>query len=469
MNNNPTIDKSYVEAQRNKVFGNKPLIKLVSPCRIGHGILEYDENEKQELIRLFEKKHGNISFFIPASGSGSRMFQFLYEFLNQPDEHNVQLIERFFNNFESFAFHRSLPKEIKELNFEDNLKIEQLILYILESEGLNFANFPKGLIPFHKNGPFILNPFQEQVLQAINLLDAKVKVHFTINERFTEAIEKSIENVTRLVGKEVHVQFSVQEKSTDAIPFYKDQTPVEDESGKVLTRPSGHGALLNNLNQIDSDLIFIKNIDNVQHYTYSHNSRETFKFLGGIALEFQRDLLFLRENPSTDQLRLLNQKYELFRPEQIDEFTAEEIKVVANRPFRVCGMIKNEGQPGGGPFWVDINGKITKQIIEKAQIENSFEQLKLLVQSTHFNPVMMVCSTKDLDKNKFDLAEFCDDSQYFLIEKKYKGKAIYFSELPGLWNGSMAHWNTIFVEIPSETFSPVKTVLDLLEKSHLEH
>jgi len=174
MNDNPIIDESYVEAQRNKVFGDKPLIKLVSPCRIGHGILEYNESEKQELIRLFEKKHGKISFFIPASGSGSRMFQFLYEFLNQPDEHNVQLIERFFNNFESFAFYRSLPKEIKELNFEDNSKIEQLILYILENDGLNFANFPKGLIPFHKNGPFILNPFQEQVLQAINLLDSKV-------------------------------------------------------------------------------------------------------------------------------------------------------------------------------------------------------------------------------------------------------------------------------------------------------
>lgn len=463
-----TITDSKIDNQRKIVFGKKPTLKLLSPCKIAHGILEFKDIEKKEYVSSFEKSNHSIAFFIPASGSGSRMFQFLHEFLNQPDENNVQLIEKFFNNFQDFAFYRILPKEIKELNLDENPEIEKIINFILEEEGLNFSNFPKGLIPFHKNGPFILNPFQEQVLQAINLLDTKVNVHFTINEKFENEIKKSIQNVTNLVGKEVFVQFSNQRKETDAISYYKDKTVVKDQNDEVLTRPSGHGALISNLNDIDSDLIFIKNIDNVQNYNHSDKSKESFKFLGGLALEFKKDLKELKENPTIDQLRLLNSKFQLLDNAKINSFTEKQILDLINRPFRVCGMIKNEGQPGGGPFWVEENGVATKQIIEKAQIENSFDQLKLLVKSTHFNPVMMVACPKDLEGNKFDLMNYCDNSKYFLIEKKYKGKSIYFSELPGLWNGSMAFWNTIFVEVPSDTFSPVKTVLDLLKKPHLQ-
>jgi hypothetical protein len=457
-----------IQRQQEIVFGEKPNLKLINPCKIGLGILEFSENERNSFVHSFEKVNSSISFFIPASGSGSRMFQFLHEFLNQPDENNVQLIEKFFNNFQDFAFYRILPKEIKELNLDENPQIEKIINFILDEEGLNFSNFPKGLIPFHKNGPFILNPFQEQVLQAINLLDIKVNVHFTINEKFESEIKKSIQNVTNLVGKEVFVQFSYQKKETDAIPFYKDQTVVKGQNDEILTRPSGHGALLSNLNEIDSDFIFLKNIDNIQNYNHSEKSKESFKFLGGIALDFMKHLRELKANTCIEQLRILNSKFQLVEDSVIDSFSEKQILDLIHRPFRVCGMIKNEGQPGGGPFWVEENGIATKQIIEKAQIENSFDQLKLLVKSTHFNPVMMVACPKDLDGNKFDLATFCDNSKYFLIEKKYKGKSIYFSELPGLWNGSMAFWNTIFVEIPSDTFSPVKTVLDLLNKPHLQ-
>lgn len=458
-----------IENQQKKVFGPKPTLKLVGACKLNQGIIEFSDEESKELASNFEKNHGSVAFFIPASGSGSRMFQFLYEFLNQPDENNVQLIERFFNNFQDFAFYRVLPKAIKDIDLDkEPNKIKDLILYILEEKGLNYANFPKGLIPFHKNGPFILNPFQEQVLQAVHLLDTKVHVHFTINELYKNQIEENITNVTKLVGKEVYVDFSIQEKNTDAVAFYKDQTPVVSENDHLLSRPAGHGALLQNLNQIDSDFVFVKNIDNVQNYNKSFSSKHTFKFLGGIALEFKKQLLFLRENPSLDQLLSFNDKFQLMDRKSAESLSKQDILALVNRPFRICGMIKNEGQPGGGPFWVEENGIVSKQIIEKAQIENSFEQLKLLVQSTHFNPVMMVCCPKDLDGNKFDLDAYCDHSKYFIIEKKYKGKSIYFSELPGLWNGSMAFWNTVFVEIPSETFSPVKTVLDLLEAAHLE-
>jgi hypothetical protein len=457
-----------IEVEKGKVFGEKPLLKLKNPCKIGNGIISYQEDSKKELIALFDKSNPTISFFIPASGSGSRMFQFLFEFLNQPDENNVQLIERFFNNFEQFAFHRILPKEIRDFDFSANDQIEKVINFIITQEGLNFSSYPKGLIPFHKNGPFILNPFQEQVLQAINLLDKKVDVHFTIDENFESEIKHSIENVTKLVGKQVHVFFSYQEKNTNAIPFYKNQSTVLDEDKSVMTRPSGHGALLENLNGINSELIFLKNIDNVQNYNHSKSSKKTFKFLGGLALDFRNELLKLKSNPHFDQFSELNLKFQLFPEESISHFGEKEILNFINRPFRVCGMIKNEGQPGGGPFWVEENGVMSKQIIEKAQIESSFDQLKLLVQSTHFNPVMMVACPLNLEGNKFDLHEYSDPSKYFLIEKKHKGESIFFSELPGLWNGSMANWNTIFVEIPSDTFSPVKTVLDLLDKLHLE-
>ncbi len=466
----PTQQQNLIDVglQKNKVFGEKPILKLKNPCKIDHGILEFSEEQTKDLIKRFDKNNSTVSFFIPASGSGSRMFQFLYEFLYQPDENNVQLIEKFFNNFQNFAFHRILPREIRQLNLTENPEIEKIINFILKEEGLNFSSFPKGLIPFHKNGPFILNPFQEQVLQAINLIDSKINIHFTINENFEKEIKSSIESVTKLVGKRVYLHFSNQKKDTDAYSFYADKSPVLNENGEVMTRPSGHGALLCNLNEISSEFIFIKNIDNIQNYNHSHKSKASFKFLGGIALEFKIALKKLNENPSLDNLIEVNDKFQLFEPSEIMNFTKADILNFINRPFRVCGMIKNEGQPGGGPFWVEENGVLTKQIIEKAQIENSFEQLKLLVKSTHFNPVMMVACPLNLNGEKYDLHKFCDDSKFFLIEKKYQGKSIYFSELPGLWNGSMAFWNTIFVEVPSDTFSPVKTVLDLLDKAHLE-
>jgi hypothetical protein len=462
------LNTKLIEQHKKKVFGTKPKLKLISPCKIGQGILEIEEQKIKNYIQDFEYAHPRITFFIPASGSGSRMFQFLFEFLNQPDENNVQLIEKFFNNFERFALYRILPKEIKEINLNENPKIEEIIKYILNDNGLNFSNSPKGLIPFHINGPFILNPFQEQVIQAINLINSKVDIHFTINENFESHIKESIDNVIRLVGKDINIDFTYQNKQTDAISFYKDGEIVTDTKGQPIRRPAGHGALLENLNQVNSDLIFIKNIDNIQNYKKSIPSKNAFKLLGGVALDFQRHLKQLSQQPDLAELKIINKKFQLFEDKDIENFSREDILKFINRPFRVCGMIKNEGQPGGGPFWVEDNGVLSKQIIEKAQIENSFDQLKLLVNSTHFNPVMMACSTKDLEGNKFNLPDFCDDSKYFLIEKKHKGKSIYFTELPGLWNGSMASWNTIFVEIPSETFSPVKTVLDLLDKAHLE-
>ena len=225
--------------------------------------------------------------------------------------------------------------------------------------------------------------------------------------------------------------------------------------------------MLNNLNKIDGDLIFIKNIDNIQHLSKSKNTVEVWKLLGGLLIDFRKEAKKVFNDPSVETLKVLNDRYQLFDPKSIKELNIEEIRELLNRPIRVCGMVRNEGQPGGGPFWVSDNGKISKQIVEKAQITMRGEQYRLMVQSTYFNPVMIVAFTKDLYGNKFDLNNFKDDSKFFVVKKKYKGQDIRFIELPGLWNGSMAHWNSLFIEIPSATFSPVKTILDLLEDEHL--
>ena len=254
----------------------------------------------------------------------------------------------------------------------------------------------------------------------------------------------------------------------DAVAFNENKEPVLNESGDVLTRPSGHGALIQNLNSIDSDLIFIKNIDNVQQYAKSHETSETWKYLGGMALWFQEKLAKLMKNPSHDSFVKFNNRFQLLTKKQAETITEDEIVQLLNRPFRICGMVRNEGQPGGGPFWVEEEGVVTKQIVEKAQINTKGSQFRLMIQSSYFNPVVMVAVTKDIQGNKYDLKEFVDESKYFVVKKSYKGQSIYFSELPGLWNGSMANWNTIFVEIPAKAFTPVKTVLDLLAEPHKE-
>ena len=239
------------------------------------------------------------------------------------------------------------------------------------------------------------------------------------------------------------------------------------DEGKEIRRPAGHGALLENLNGLDEELIFIKNIDNVQHFNSSNYSLETWSVLGGLLQQFRAALSALSRNPDKAKLVELNDKYQFLSPAEINAVrTNEELIQLINRPVRVCGMVRNEGQPGGGPFWVDDNGVISKQIVEKAQISHHGEQFRLMVKSTHFNPVMIALCPRDLQNEKVDLTAFRDNSKYFIVNKTQKGQEIKYMELPGLWNGGMANWNTLFVEISQKTFSPVKTVLDLLEEGH---
>jgi hypothetical protein len=458
--------ESKIQDQKDKVMGAHPEVELVAPCKLGEGILKVNYKEKNYLVNLFDKEIFSSCFFIPASGSGSRMFQFLFDFLEEPNEDNRSKVEKFLNHITEFAFFQQLPIEIRKKLKTQDLDLDEFVSYLLKEHGMGYGDLPKGLIPFHKTDPFILTPFQEQILQGVKMKEENVSFHFTIQSKFEEAIEKGIHQAQGLTGQTYEVTFSEQDKDTNAIAFKENGDPFTFEDGGILDRPAGHGALLENLNQINSDLIFIKNIDNVQHLSKSDEAIENWKMLGGGLIEFKNEVKRWLKNPSFSDFEALNNRYQLYDPTIISELTINEMKNLLNRPTRVCGMVKNEGQPGGGPFWIKDNGVITKQIVEKAQITMRGKQYRLMVQSTYFNPVMIVASTKDIDGNKFDLQEFKDDSKFFVVKKKYRGQDIKFTELPGLWNGSMADWNTIFVEIPSTTFSPVKTVLDLLEDAH---
>lgn len=462
------MNTSYLESQSAKVFGEQPEVKLVAPCKMGDGIIHFLQVQRDNLIKKFEQAGVQSTFFIPASGSGSRMFHFLFEFLERPNEENRSQVERFLNNMEDFAFFQKIPLEIREKLKSHDVNLDEFVDYLLNKEGMSFGDLPKGLIPFHKIGPFVLNPFQEQILQGIKVNEGNSSFHYSIKPEHENAIKSGIESTEQLSGGKYDVSFSVQNEATNSIAFDEQKQPIKNSDGQILARPAGHGALLENLNSISGDIIFIKNIDNIQHFGKSNLAIETWKYLGGVAIWFEAEKNKIMQNPSIEGIIELNKHFQFIADSEIEKLKVEDIFKILNKPFRVCGMVRNEGQPGGGPFWVEENGEVTKQIVEKSQISMRGEQYRLMVQSTYFNPVMIAAVNKDMDGKPFNLLEFRNEKKYFVVKKNYKGQDIFFSELPGLWNGSMAYWNSIFVEIPSETFSPVKTVLDLLDHSHKE-
>jgi len=472
--------KYYSEnEQRYKVEKGNPTLILDHPCHVGDGIKAFDTTDLSEYIEVFHQntKDKEIQFFIPASGSGSRMFQFLFEFLNNPNDENRSKAEKFINRVHEFAFYNKIPVEIREKFESDKIELSEFIKFILFHESLDFENSPKGLIPFHKLGEFILNPFQEQILQGIQIAGEKCTFNFTIQERYRNRISNALDSLKDFTGRIPNINFSQQDKKTDSFAFTENYDVALDASGKEILRPSGHGAILSNLNKVDSDLVIIKNIDNVQHIQKASDSVKTFQFLSGIVFYVQEKLfLAIREvkngnrNEAILVLEELNKEFHLYHSSiQLDEQSDKELLTLINRPTRVCGMVVNEGQPGGGPYWVlNKNGNISKQIVEKAQISRDKEQYYKMIKATHHNPVEIVCGMKDFEGNKFDLSEFSNEDLYFIVEKDQKGQKIKYIERPGLWNGSMDNWNTIFVEVDASTFSPVKTILDLLDKSHKE-
>jgi hypothetical protein len=459
-----TKEEQIIEAQRSKLKKGNPELSLLRPCKIGDGIISLNEAENKAFEAKFEKSDVSSSLFVPASGSGSRMFEFLFDYLQSPNEETRGKVERFLANARNFAFFHKLPLEIQQKVADLTIDMEEFVAYLLSDSGLNYGSMPKGLIPFHQLPPFVLNPFQEHVLQGLRI-NPNMRFHFTIQPEFEMEILASIKQLEGIALEQAELNFSVQNPESDAYVFNEDFELVKDEGAKVIKRPSGHGALLPNLQGIDDQLIFVKNIDNVQLYTKSDKSSCYFKTLAGLLLSVKEQLKICLEKNNLQELKSLSDKFFLFTDEELNNYSSD-MGALTNRPIRVCGMVKNDGQPGGGPFYVHVDGTPQKQIVEKAQIATDNYNHQLMLKSTHFNPVFMVLDIHDMNGQKYDLSKFRNEEHYFVVEKSQKGQKVQFLEQPGLWNGSMENWITLFVEIPNEIFSPVKTVLDLLESAH---
>jgi len=468
--------ENKIKEQLVQIKNGNPTLNLVKPCRVNDGISVLTEQEIVAYKDLFTKqiKDKKITFFIPASGSGSRMFEFLFDFIENTNfntPQTIEWIEQFLNNIKSFSFYNKLPQYFKDNIQKGDVDIKSLIKFILFEEGLNFGALPKGLIPFHLYDKFIINPFQEQILQGTEIANEKTEFHFTINPTFEKQINHSIKILKEITGIDFSYSFSQQHKNTHSIAFTTQNKIALDHDGLQILRPAGHGALIDNLNQIDADLIFIKNIDNIQHFDKANTAFDTKKALGGLILDFQNKVFNLLHQLDANsnwqtEAQSINKKFGLkISPSNIQN--KKWVKHYFNRPIRICGMVKNQGQAGGGPFWVkDDNDEMTIQIIEKSQINAN--QISILLHATHFNPVDIVCGVKDYKNQKFNLQDFVNPKLYFIVEKNEKGQAIKYVEKPGLWNGGMYNWLTVFYEIDSACFSPVKTVLDLLKPLHIQ-
>jgi hypothetical protein len=462
-----------IALERRKIEQGNPVLNLSGSCTTASGILRLSTDEIDSLKAIFEEKRGeeDICFFTPASGSGSRMFKIFFEYLSEsyPDdptkaaERSIEMLD----NIDQLPIRELLSERwIVELQ-DGGIFPDGIINELISEDGLHLSTLPKGLIPFHYYNKKLLNPFQEHLIQSEQIGGRLCSLHFTINPDFHFDIEESLAEIsTNLV-----LSFSSQDPKTHSIAFDSDLNPVKDEDDNIIFRPSGHGALINNLNDIDADLVLIRNIDNIQHQKKAVQSTRYRSALSAKLIEFRDEVHNILSKLSKDQsfessIKILNEKYDLKFSEK--EMTYPEAAFLAlNRPLRICGMVKNEGEPGGGPFWVkDEKGKESRQIIEKSQISDDPEHLNMIQNATHFNPVELFCSTRSFKGKKFNLLEFVNEDQYFLVQKTQDGKDIQYIERPGLWNGAMANWLTLFIEIDADCFSPVKSIVDLLKDAH---
>jgi hypothetical protein len=472
-----------------------PTINLLKIASINDGIFQYTEKEISEYCNFFDTHKDNYSIekFVPASGAATRMFKSLNEFLTKfnPEKDTINSyvnlnkereLSLFIVGLRSFPFYNELKEKTKTIftdypNYNSDQKVYAIVKTLLTDNGLDFANKPKGILPFHIEIKEILTPIDEHVFETdfYKKPNQKSKIHFTISKEFQTDFLK----ITNKYD-DVEITFSYQNETSDTIAVNADNTPFRTSENELFFRPGGHGALIENLNQLQSDIIFIKNIDNV-----SQNNRElnlkNKKLLGGLLLftkqevdvalkKFQKNEI--NENNIKEIIYFIETKMSISLPQEFTmfqfDYQKEYLIKILNRPIRVCGMVKNEGEPGGGPFWVqDEKGRPSLQIVELSQIDlNNENQHAIFKNSTHFNPVDIVCSVKDFEGNKFDLNQFIDPKTAFITEKTKNEKKIKAFELPGLWNGAMADWSTIFVEVPIETFNPVKKVTDLLKPAH---
>lgn len=486
-----------------------PFVDLQRPCTVGDGVIVLSPQELQRYIDLHAAaaRAGRVMKFVPASGAASRMFQSLLTLASRStpltretlaaaaaaDDRDCQLFGQLLTKLDQFAFSDNLRHVMER----DGLSLSTvlahghyhvLLTYLLNPTGLNYANLPKGLIPFHRYVDHTRTPFEEHLAEAVAYAqdDARTAhIHFTVPVEHQETIAAYLQG--RLPqyehgGNRFQLTFSVQKPSTDTIAVDQQNEPFHDLNGELVFRPGGHGALLENLSDLQGDLIFVKNIDNIVPDHLKTDTYQYKKALGGYLVALQDELFGhvrrLTQGPIT--LSVVTEAVAFARRTFSIEIPAEMLQAglgvqrdflcqSLNRPIRVCGMVRNTGEPGGGPFWVrSPQGSLSRQIIESSQVNMQAEDQRSRWQAaTHFNPVDLVCGVRDFQGKLFDLHRFSDPNTGFISVKSKDGRELRALELPGLWNGAMAHWHTVFVEVPLSTFNPVKTVYDLLRPEHL--
>ncbi len=483
-------------------------MKLQRPCTVEDGIIVLSKKDLPRLEKTFSEaaSSGRAMKFVPASGAASRMFKSLLSIKGRckemdgnkigtadgKDDPDYAFFLKFIKGLTKFAFYGDLESVMSS----DGLDIEALMNkgeyrhildYVLTSKGLNLANIPKGLIKFHSYPGSSRTAFEEHLVEAIEYamdINKVARIHFTISPEHEGLVKDFFDEVRgkyEKSGIRFELSFSIQEPSTDTIAVDMENRPFRDSEGRLVFRPGGHGALLKNLFDLKGDLVFIKNIDNV---VPDRLKQETFlykKALGGYLLGLQNKLFeYVHrlsagevDDQSVDEMfEFIKERFSVIPPEGM-ELCSKEEKIVfltsrLNRPLRVCGMVKNVGETGGGPFWVEHKDhSVSIQLVESSQVDmESAAQRDIWESSTHFSPVDLVCGVRDFKGNPFDLMRFVDPDTGFISTKSKQGRELKALELPGLWNGAMAHWNTVFVQVPAITFNPTKIVLDLLREEH---
>lgn len=479
-------------------------IQLHAPAVIGKGIAQLSSDSCTKLSRFYESKIDELTIvkFVPASGAASRMFKSLYEFL---DNYNLEkesinsYINRtnsldlflFFITADKLPFHDEIFEALKQ-QYPDykTLPLDQrryiFAQLLLDINQFNYGHYPKGLLPFHHYRTHIKTAFEEHLIEASRYacVNHKSRIHFTVSKEHHQQFLDHFDSIKSIVEKTskatFDISYSFQDPKTDTIAVSENNKPFKIKD-QLLFRPSGHGALIKNLNTLEADIIFIKNIDNVVMEPYLESVVYYKKVLAGLLLELQNKAFEFaeeldREAISEDRINniaeFLSKELNVFISPEFEKyanhFKVDYLKSRIHRPIRVCGMVKNEGEPGGGPFWVKSeNGELSLQIVEMSQINTTSDSQNDIVKSaTHFNPVDIVCGVKNYKGEYYDLETFVDSKTHFVTVKNKYGKKLKTLERPGLWNGGMASWNSVFVEVPLSTFNPVKKASDLLKGQH---
>lgn len=490
------ISEAQIEEQLKCFETGFPFLKLHAAASVEKGILSPTAAEQDEYLSAwttYTQAYKTIVKFVPASGAASRMFKDLFEFLGgEQDVPTTSFEKTFFANIKKFAFYDDLDATCMELYGKDingliaDGQYKSIVSSLLDKAGLNYGSLPKGLLKFHKYESGARTPMEEHLVEGALYAtgkSGKSNIHFTVSaehrDLFRLLLEQKVDAFAKMYGVDYNVTFSEQKPNTDTIAADMDNKPFRD-NGKLLFRPGGHGALIENLNDLDADIIFIKNIDNVVPDSLKQDTVHYKKLIAGVLVNLQKQAFEYLELLDSGQytheevieiLQFLQKKLFCKNPETKNLEDAELVLYLReklNRPMRVCGMVKNVGEPGGGPFLAyNSDGTISLQILESSQID-MFDPVKkdMFENGTHFNPVDLVCAVRDYKGHKFDLSRYVDKETGFISYKSKNGQELKALELPGLWNGAMSNWNTVFVEVPLSTFNPVKTVNDLLREQH---